>query len=170
MSGCIADKKVLVVGASRGIGMGLTKELAGRGATVLATTRSDKAPDWVSGKIHWLPLDIRNKASTEAFIARKELTDLTDIVVVAGIMPKGVDEDPTDEMVSEVFLTNSVAPVLLGERLLKRLENPPNQLMFLGSRMGSITLNETGDAWIYRASKAALLSAVKSLQDCTLRA
>ena len=36
----MADKTALVVGASRGIGLGLVKELAARGWRVIATWRS----------------------------------------------------------------------------------------------------------------------------------
>jgi 3-oxoacyl-[acyl-carrier protein] reductase len=73
MNGELKDKVSLVTGASRGIGRAIARELAARGATVLAAARDpEKLAAVVSeivaegGKALPLPLDVADAASVEA--------------------------------------------------------------------------------------------------------
>ncbi|MEI9402509.1 SDR family NAD(P)-dependent oxidoreductase [Mesorhizobium argentiipisi] len=154
-----AGKKFLVVGASRGIGLGLVKVLAAQGRQVVATSRDGSAHAPLSP---WLGLDITDSASRERFVSDPLLDGTTHIVISAGIMPKDVDNTLDPAVVAAVFDTNSVAPAVLADMLARRLGPSLGHIMLLGSRMGSVRLNAQGDEWIYRASKAALNSAAKS--------
>jgi len=151
--------KVLVVGASRGIGLGLTRKLATRGCDVVASFRSQR-PD--AGIAQWLALDINDARSRARFVESERLSGLRQIVLSAGAMPKDVDLTLDPAAISNVFHTNAVSPVILAQELLERHRRTVEHIVFLGSIMGSIGLNEVGDHWIYRASKAALTSAARS--------
>jgi hypothetical protein len=72
-----ADSFVLVVGASRGLGLEFGRQIAAKGATVFATYRGDTAPAALStladahpGRFHPLPLDVSDDASVEAALSR----------------------------------------------------------------------------------------------------
>jgi NAD(P)-dependent dehydrogenase (short-subunit alcohol dehydrogenase family) len=153
-------EKYLVVGASRGVGLGLVAALVSQGRSVVATSRDggSHAP-----AAHWLALDITDSGSCRRVCGAAVLDGTTHIVIAAGLMPKDVDKTLDPAVVAAVFATNSVAPVALVELLAQRLGPTLRHVMFLGSRMGSVYLNITGDDWVYRASKAALTSAAKSL-------
>src|SRR5471032_3563589 len=57
--------KALVIGASRGIGLGVVNELAKRGWQVTATTRG-ATPDSAPASVEWLKLDINKPAERHA--------------------------------------------------------------------------------------------------------
>src|SRR5471030_484111 len=88
----MADKTALVVGASRGIGLGLVKELAGRGWRVIGTLRSpasDKGlqafADASGGKVRTETVDIEDPASIAALVGRLKGETLDLLFVNAGI-------------------------------------------------------------------------------------
>jgi NAD(P)-dependent dehydrogenase (short-subunit alcohol dehydrogenase family) len=61
--------RILITGASRGIGRGAAVELAGRGHEVIATARDVSALDEVPAAVR-LSLDVTDQASVDAAIAR----------------------------------------------------------------------------------------------------
>ena len=154
----------LILGASRGLGLGLAGEFASRGWAVTGTVR--QAAD---------------RGALEAVGARALLCDITDAATVAGlgaqivagldllfinagvIGPKHQDAgQATAAEAGALFLTNAIAPVAAARALLDRLA-PDGVLAFMTSRMGSVALNERGDLELYRASKAALNSLTRSM-------
>ena len=88
----MADKTALVVGASRGIGLGLTKELAGRGWNVIATRRSASSDKGLeafagesAGKVRMESVDLEDPASIDALAGRLKGQALDLVFVNAGI-------------------------------------------------------------------------------------
>jgi len=162
------SKKYLIVGASRGIGLGLVRALSAREQIVVATSRNGESHASASG---WLALDILDSDSRDIAIRAATLEGTTHVVVAAGIMPKTIDVTLEPPVIAEVFLTNSIAPIVFAEALAQRLAPRLQHIMFLGSRMGSVELNQKGDDWIYRASKAALNSAARSfyIRKCSTK-
>lgn len=60
------------------------------------------------------------------------------------------------ENIKEMFVTNSIAPVIIMERflpLLKKANNP--KVIIISSKMGSVTLKTSTGTYSYDASKAA---------------
>ena len=151
----------LILGASRGLGLGLVHEYLTRGWAVTATERTH------SDALHAtqatvLTADITDPASVEALAARLT-TPLDLLFVVSGIWGPGhqspVQVTPTE--VQQIFLTNAVAPVATAERLLTHVA-PTATIAFMTSEMGSIGGNAQGGAYLYRGSKAALNAMAKS--------
>ena len=147
----------LIIGASRGLGLGLAGELASRGWTVTATVR--KAAD---------------QPALEAVGAASVLADITDPASLGALdatTPPGLDllflnagiSEPADLAsidaggIGHLFLTNAVAPVRAAETLQGRLSSS-GMIAFMSSRMGSVALTEADNKAMYRASKAALNS------------
>ena len=150
----------LVIGASRGIGRGLVQELSGRGWTVTGTVRrmEDAALLRAAGGAVALA-DVRDAASILALLPGAPL-DL--LVLNAGVKVAVDDAGAADATIlGDLFLTNAVAPIQAARALLDRMA-PDGMVAFMSSRMGSVALNQTGNIELYRASKAALNSLVRS--------
>jgi NAD(P)-dependent dehydrogenase (short-subunit alcohol dehydrogenase family) len=161
-------RRALVVGASRGLGLGLTAELRRRGWEVVATVREEagarrlRAAD---AAIRVEPLDINDDPGIAAL--RRGLDGmLFDLVfVVAGIAPRGRSDaaGASREEAAHVFLTNAVAPMRVARAFLDRVKDGTGILAFMSSGLGSVANKTDGYGELYSASKAALNSLSRSL-------
>lgn len=160
-------KRALIIGASRGLGLGLARELASRGVEVTATAR-DLAK---ATGLRELPagarletIDIDDAASVDALAGRLQGQAFDIVFINAGITgPSHESADAaTTEEVGKLFATNAVSPIRLARKLLGNIA-PGGTLAFMSSVLGSIAENTTGSKELYRASKTALNSLVKSL-------
>ncbi|HZL01296.1 MAG TPA: SDR family oxidoreductase [Caulobacteraceae bacterium] len=157
----------LIVGASRGIGLGLVRELTRRGWEVTGTARSaegEKALKAVDGKVRVETVDTADRASAEALRQRLDGQVFDLIIVNAGIGgPR--DKNPrtvSDEEFSHLFITNSLAPVRLAELLAKQVRPQTGVIGLMTSQLGSVEQASAGGMELYRASKAALNSFTRS--------
>lgn len=160
----------LIIGASRGIGLGLARELASRGCTVTATVRYAVAAELTKivessdGKVRLEHVDTADPASGEALRGRlgEEVFDL--VVVNAGVggppgkNPRTVSRDEF----ADLMVVNALGPVRLAELLAKQVRPRTGVVAFMTSQLGSVANNTTGGTELYRASKAALNSLVRS--------
>ncbi|HXU99379.1 MAG TPA: SDR family oxidoreductase [Caulobacteraceae bacterium] len=161
----------LIVGASRGIGLGLTGELAGRGWNVVATARDlEKSKDLIAladtsgGKVRIELVDIAEAGSPEALRERLSGETFDVLVVNAGI---GGPRDKNPRTVSHeefchLFVTNALAPVRLAEIFSKQVAPQTGVVGFMTSVLGSVEGASAGGMELYRASKAALNSFTRS--------
>ena len=154
--------QALILGASRGLGLGLARELASRGWTVTATVRStrDQAAVQTAGATPALA-DITDPASLAALPNPAPL-DL--LFINAGISEPAPSASIDEAGIAHLFLTNAVAPVRAAEALMPRLA-PGGMIAFMSSRMGSVALTESDNKDMYRASKAALNSLTRSFMS-----
>jgi NAD(P)-dependent dehydrogenase (short-subunit alcohol dehydrogenase family) len=147
----------LIIGASRGLGLGLSQELASRGWEVVATTRrAGTLKD--SGLIEHV-LDVRDAPQLAALRNRLDPGSLDLLFINAGILgPKHQSADlVTDGELVDLMLTNAIAPLRVARQLLPAVKSG-GTIAFMSSKMGSVAENHSGDAELYRASKAALNS------------
>ncbi|ANI29479.1 short-chain dehydrogenase [Yersinia entomophaga] len=150
-------KTALIIGASRGLGLGLVDELNQRGWSVTATTRQH-AKETGANHSRWLVLDINQPASIEAFLPQIAGQQFDLIFVNAGVA--GPEHESalkaTPEEILALFQTNTVSPIRIAEHLLPYRKPHNSVLAFMSSQLGSITSNESGHKPLYSASKAAL--------------
>lgn len=162
----MADKIALVVGASRGIGLGLVKELAGRGWRVIGTRRSassDKGLEAFAkasgGKVTLESVDIEDPASIDALAGRLQGQALDLVFVNAGISGSHSPAAAMSrEEVAQVFMTNTVGPVHIAESLKDQVADG-GVIALMTSGLGSVASDFSfmgGGANLYSASKAAL--------------
>ncbi len=166
----MSEKNVLIVGASRGIGLGLVKEYLDEGDRVTATVRdAAKATDLSAlasgsgGKVKIETVDTADGKSAEAL--REKLGDETfDIVIVnAGVGgPQANPRNVTDADFNSLFLTNSLGPIRLAEILVKQVKPQTGVIGLMTSQLGSVEGAKAGGMELYRASKAALNSFTRS--------
>jgi NAD(P)-dependent dehydrogenase (short-subunit alcohol dehydrogenase family) len=170
----------LVVGASRGLGLGLAVELQCRGWNVVGTVRDDagqrrleKLADKPGGEIRVEHLDINDDAqiaiNDDAQIAalcrRLDGMQFDLFFVNAGISPKGRSgiADATREEAASVFMTNAVSPLRIAHAFLDRVKSGPGIVAFMSSGLGSVANKTDSYSELYSASKAALNSLSRSL-------
>lgn len=157
-----ANKTALIIGASRGLGLGLVQRLTEQGWTVTATVRDQqKANDLkaVPG-VHIETLDMDSIASLNALKQSLQGQIFDVLLVNAGMMgprPQSVELTSAAEL-GQLFLTNAIAPIRLAERFVQQIRPGTGVLAFMSSRYGSVTCPDGADAALYKASKAALNS------------
>lgn len=158
-------KTALIIGASRGLGLGLVRRFREQHWEVVATCRGDRgvqALGAVDG-VQVERVDICEPASREALAGRLEGRTFDLVFVNAGIPGPAHRQlgAATAEEAGTLFLTNAIAPVQMAERLLAQLA-PDGVLGFMSSVMGSVELAQAQHR-LYGASKAALNHLVHSL-------
>ncbi|AJJ12387.1 short chain dehydrogenase family protein [Yersinia rohdei] len=157
-------RQALIIGASRGLGLGLVDELTRRGWSVTATTRG-AAKDTSAHAAHWLKLDINQPDSIKAFLPQVQGQTFDLIFVNAGISgpehQSAVDAKP--EEILELFQTNAISPIRIAQYLLPQRNSINSVLAFMSSQLGSIGHNASGHKPLYSASKAALNMMTRNL-------
>ena len=155
---------ILVVGASRGIGLEFVRQYAASGTRVIAThRRPDDGERLRALGADAVPLDVLDAAAIDDF-GRRLRGEHVDVAIinagVYGARTQGLEPPAADDF-DRVMHTNVLAPMRLIPLLAQGL-NDGGRLAALSSRMGSISLMQATSGWLYRASKAALNAALKA--------
>lgn len=160
-----SPRTALIVGASRGLGLGLAEELQSRGWAVIGTVRDEAGAQRLAALGARVErLDLADALAADA-IARNLAGEHFDLVFVnAGIQgPARQNAAHTSRSeIAELFEINAVAPVRLARALLGQVRDG-GTIAFMSSDLGSVSGNTDGFFELYRASKAALNSLVRSL-------
>ena len=158
----------LLVGASRGLGLGLVQRQLERGWRVIATVRTPSEAlqalaAQVGDRLRIETLDINQPVQIEALADRLDGVALDLLFVVAGVAHEPTQPAGTmsEEEFDSVLHTNTLSPI----RVLERLEGlvpAGGTLAAMTSSLGSIAGNDSGGYEAYRASKAALNMLLRS--------
>jgi NAD(P)-dependent dehydrogenase (short-subunit alcohol dehydrogenase family) len=154
---------VLVVGASRGIGLELVRQHLAVGDRVVATARSDAGLQALQALgAQAVRMDVATAAGCAALTWSVDGLAFDRIWHVAGVYGPRTQglEPPTEAVFQEVMQANVLAVMRLLPQYLELLA-PAGRIGVLSSRMGSIGLRTSPAGWLYRASKAAVNSLVK---------
>lgn len=156
----MSGKRAMIIGASRGIGLGLARELSGRGWQVVASRRSeggelDEVAGAASGRVEPVIADVTDDGSIAALVGGREPGSFDALVLNAGVY------GPADqsimalgrEDVADILMTNAIGPARAACMLLPLLRDR-GVLGFMTSEMGSIA-GSSGGANHYRMSKVA---------------
>ncbi|OLU28516.1 SDR family NAD(P)-dependent oxidoreductase [Pseudomonas sp. PA27(2017)] len=168
-----SDARVLIAGASRGIGLALCTALLARDdVTELwavarqASTSAElaKLAERYGQRLKRIDCDARNEQSLEALASdvRRECDHLHLVISTLGILHQ--DGAKAEKALSQLslaslqatFATNTFAPILLLKHLFPLMRKQPTTFAALSARVGSIGDNRLGGWYSYRASKAAL--------------
>ena len=157
--------QVLIIGASRGIGLELVRQYRAAGASVTATARDDAGLDRLRGLgATALTLDVASAAGAAALAWPIDGAAFDVVVHSAGIYgPRTAGlETPTEADFDHVMHTNVLGAMRVLPQLLDALA-PGARVAVISSRMGSIGSRAATTGWLYRASKAALNSVLKDV-------
>jgi NAD(P)-dependent dehydrogenase (short-subunit alcohol dehydrogenase family) len=156
-------KKLLLIGASRGLGLALAAEYLQRGWDVVATER-DGRPSGLhglagthDGRLEIEHVDINHPDQVRALRDRLSAMRFDMLFVNAGITTGNHEtaaEVATDEFV-RVMVTNALSPIRVIEAL-QDLVRPRGTIGVMSSGRGSVGNNRDGHEDVYRGSKAAL--------------
>ncbi|MDH5538070.1 MAG: SDR family oxidoreductase [Rhizobacter sp.] len=156
-------KRVLVVGASRGIGLEMVRQYRTAGDAVTASAR-DEAGLAALRTLGATPiaLDVASAESASRPSLQIDGAGFDIVVHCPGVYGPRSDglQPPTQAEFDAVMHTN----VLGAMRVLAQLSDalaPQARIAVLSSRMGSIGARGAANGWLYRASKAALNSVLK---------
>ena len=163
---------ILITGTNRGIGLEFTKQYLARGDRVIATCRDIEAADALKklrndhDKLEVRQLDVSSAESILEFVQQLADTPIDIFINNAGVYgPRNAKFGEVDgQLWASVLQVNSIAPLMLSQLLMPNLrQGKDKKMVYLTSKMGSIDDNSGGGSYIYRSSKTALNSVVKSL-------
>ena len=153
---------VLVVGASRGIGLEFVRQYRADGATVTATARDD---DGVARLVTLgataIRLDVLDAASASGLARQIDGAAFDVAIVNAGVSgARGPGLAPAEDDFDRVMRTNVLGPMRVIPQVVEAMA-PSGKVAVLSSLMGSIGARTAAGSTLYRASKAAANSVMK---------
>ena len=156
-------KTILIVGASRGLGLAMVEEYLKRGWRVIATARERSTENLrrlaqsAGPALEVETVDIVIPAQVAALHTRLANRRLDVLFVNAGVKNddrETIADVSTDEFV-RVMVTNSLSPMRVVEAF-QDIVQPGGTIGVMSSGQGSVTNNTNGNYEVYRGSKAAL--------------
>ena len=155
---------VLVIGASRGIGLELVCQYREAGDRVIATARDDAGLSALRDLgAQALQVDVANPASVSGLSWLLDGEKLDVALYVAGVMDRaGATTPPTQQAFDHVMHTNVLGLMQVIPQVLPMVEEAGGVFGALSSSMSQIASVPGSNAWLYRVSKAALNMAVAS--------
>ncbi len=156
---------VMLVGASRGIGLEFVRQYRAAGDQVVATARSEQGLAALRELgATALKLDVADTASASGLAWQIDGHQFDTVVFVAGVYGPRVSglQTPTQSDFDAVMHANVLGPMRVLPQLQEALA-PGARVGILSSRMGSIGMRESSSGWLYRASKAAVNSVMKDV-------
>ena len=165
--------KILITGASRGIGLAMVRYGMEKGWDVLACCRHPQQAEKLlsmaqlsNGRVSVYVADMSELATIQAlaYELRNESIDmLINNAGVYGSERNSFGQVDAQDWV-ETFKVNTIAPLKMSEAFIEQLSMGHNKVIAcLSSKMGSMDDNTSGGSYIYRSSKAALNAVAKSM-------
>ena len=114
------QKEVLIIGASRGIGLAVVQAFAGEGWQITATHRSGVPEQGNRPGIDWQALDMTDASAVQQLAGQLSGNAFDAILINAGISGPSHQKvsQSDDQELAQLFLTNAIAPVRTAEILL----------------------------------------------------
>lgn len=161
--------KILLIGASRGLGLGIAGEFVKRGWHVVATVRSTARTELHElaqanpGRIEIETVDVADPNQIAALRGRLAGKSFDVLFVNAGTanMNDEIAGEISTEEYARLLVTNALGPLRVIERC-QDLVKSDGLIGVMSSSQGSITNNTNGNHEVYRSSKAALNQLVRS--------
>jgi NAD(P)-dependent dehydrogenase (short-subunit alcohol dehydrogenase family) len=160
-----ARMRVVITGANRGIGLALARAYAARGDELWATARRpDQATELAAmaaqagARVSVCALDVTDDAACQRLADSLGAGSKVDLLVNnAGIGSGWTALDEVDmKQALAIYDTNALGPLRVTRALRAHLAAARGKVLHITSLMGSMADNQSGNAYAYRMSKAAL--------------
>jgi NAD(P)-dependent dehydrogenase (short-subunit alcohol dehydrogenase family) len=158
---------VLLIGASRGIGLEFARQYLDAGDRVVATARdADGLARLTDMGAETIKLDVTDPTSISGLGWKLDGQKLDVAIYVAGVMSReGALSPPTREAFDHVMHTNVLGAMQALPQVAPRVEEAGGVFAFITSGMAQIGAVDSSYSWTYRVSKAALNMAVVAAQS-----
>jgi NAD(P)-dependent dehydrogenase (short-subunit alcohol dehydrogenase family) len=160
--------RVLVIGASRGIGREFVRQYVAAGDEVIGTYRRDADAAALSAlRATALKLDLLEDGVEQTLAAAMGERPLDLAIINAGVYGPRTTALVTPSRLDfeAVMRTNVYGPMQMIPVLAPRLAAARGTLAVISSKMGSISSMGSSSGWLYRASKAALNAVLKAASN-----
>jgi len=155
--------KILLIGASRGLGLALAETMLQRGYQVVATGRENSTgnlqqlADRFPAQLTVESVDINEQEQVAALHTRLADWQFDMLFVNAGVKndDRETIADVSTEEFTRVMVTNALSPLRVIETFKDRVM-ASGTIAVMSSGQGSLTNNTNGNYEVYRGSKAAL--------------
>ena len=148
-------KNVVITGASRGIGLSLSKHYQQQGCQVYATCRRSSSELEDSGVNIIEGIDVASTEAVKNLAQALSDTKIDLLINNAGVLKNEVLGQIDFDSIQAQIEVNAYGPLRVTEALQNNLSHNAKVAM-ITSRMGSIADNTSGGRYGYRMSKAAL--------------
>ncbi len=155
--------RLLITGASRGIGRALCAEAAGQGHEVLALARSEERLEALAGhyeRVHPIPLDIGEEGMDADLVRKLEglgVRSLDGVVHAAALLKKATLDELDREAWERQMKVGLLGPAMLLRALRSYLkEGKDPHVVLIGSMAGYPGSKKFPGMTAYAASKAGL--------------
>ena len=159
-------KNALITGANKGIGLEFVRQLKNKGYYIFGCCRNPST----ANELHELAdeiiqLDVTNDddiASLKQTLNNRPIDLLVNNAGTSGAQGVTIGNVDRENFIN-VLNVNCISVVKLCDALLPNIESSNEKnILVISSRMGSISDNDSGRSYAYRASKAALNCAMRS--------
>lgn len=157
---------ILVIGASRGIGLELVRQYREHWDRVIATARDDAGLQRLEALgAKALRVDVADPASVSSLAWQLDGEKLDVAIYVAGVYSTaGATEPPPQDEFDRLMHTNVLGAMQAIPQVAPLVEAARGKFAFITSEMGYISGVGSSFGWTYRVSKAALNMAVAAAQ------
>ena len=164
-----ADARILLTGATGGIGQAAARALRAAGARVMLTARSPEALVAQANALRagsdvptWAAADLCDPQQVQRLAAQAIAWQCNVVVHAAGAPAFGPLAEETPEHIAAVVQANLLAPMLLTRALLPHLQRlPAAQVLYVGSVLGALALP---GFTVYSATKFGLRGFAEGLR------
>ena len=160
---------IVITGANRGIGLGLTRCFANAGHHVIAACRQPDTAEAlraIKGSVEVRKLDVGDAESVAAFVRHLGERSVDVLINNAGIMGRTAQgiADMDYAAWSRTFEINTLAPFRLATQLLPNLKKAVRpRVITVSSQMGAFGLEMGAGMYAYRSSKSAVSKVMQVL-------
>lgn len=156
----IAGSRILVIGASGGLGSEIAHMLAGEGADLVLSGRSEDRLSALGIPGAVIAADLTSPAAIRQLVASsvESLGSLDGVVIAAGVVAFGPSVDVGDETLDSLFTLNVLAPIRVIQAAHSALAESAagGRSPFVVTISGVVAESPTAGLAAYSASKAAL--------------
>ena len=171
---------LLITGANRGLGLGLTRLFAADGCRIYACARAPEKAKALAelaaasgGKVTLHALDVEKHDGIDAMAATLKGVPIDILLNVAGFYGAKINSEPGGlgkfgesdfPEWEKIYRINTIGPMKMAEAFVENVAASQRKaIISITSIIGSIGGNPTGIMFGYRASKAALNAVMKAM-------
>ena len=163
-------KTIAIIGSSGALGSAFTERLSELNPNGTVHAFSRQYPDMKLRGVNYHCMDYQEEDAIEAAAASATNGEPLDMVIVAtgllheeNMRPEKSLRELSAKKFQRLFEVNTVIPALIAKHFLPRLNTDTASFFgFLSARAGSISDNQMGGWYAYRAAKAALNMVIKN--------